>query len=1381
MIKVNQPSNNPKIQKVILMKILTLLFCSVIVTKAIGITHGFVFNDQVWNGVSGDEYIDLRVQCELILKEKQWDSYIWPKNNESAKPSFDQVINSSTMRTTVLQSLKLESLLSEKFDFNITSDVLQNELDRIKSKTKDPKNLNDLFSRLNNSPNTFAECVARPALVQKLLFERFSFDQVIHRNTRIRAESELNTNQHNSHSILYVSDGAFEEQSNNGNVHQLSVNQYDLESKRENINSELTETISSFYLEELIESTSNSLLIKKYHWPKQNFHQWVEEQTNYVVSSKSLNYQFNFSEVDNVPNSSEIITGDTWRLRSAPEIRTRHVAIWTGTEMLVWGGIDTESEPVNTGGIYNPTTDTWRTMTSINSPSGRREFSAVWTGNEMIVFGGVSSENPNITNTGGIYNPITDTWRSTTQTNAPSRRYTHTAIWTGTEMVVWGGIDFFGEITNTGGKYNPNTDTWTQTSTSGVTGLSQHKTVWTGTEMLVWGGFSNGAPFNQGYKYNLQTDSWIPMTLDGAPPSFTIDQSAVWTGDEMIIWLGNVSSSNGIPGYRYNPLTDSWTGLSNENGPNGVLFSNAILADDKLIVGGIGTYFADYSMSIYDLNTDTWQNASTTNAPILQGNYSLIWTGEELISWGGRSINSGGIYNPETDEWRESALTKSSFKEGSSHWTGNVVIGLTINPTHNEDGNEFMSYEPKSDTWSFLRPFPEYISSSAESIFEREEVWTGSEFFIFYEKPLTNQIDVYKYDLVLDQWTYYSNYVFSELYKTSSVWTGEKAFIWNDVESKLFDPLNNLWQEVSSINSPTERSTPHSLWTGSDVIIWGQYLNTGATYNLESNIWNNISNVNAPMQSLTNTATWTGQGMIIYGGSNTSPFPDPLDIRSMWLKNTNSWQELETLNSPELRYDHSAIWTDQEMIVFGGRQGANDFQIINTGGRYDPNLNSWSSTSTTNAPVISGHKALWTGDEMVVISFRNVDVYYPYSNHSIGGTVDGLLGGNFSISNNNIDDLDINSNGSFDFSQRIFSGYEYSVSITSQPTLPNQNCVISNASGTVNGDVTDIMINCETLRYQIGGTVSNLLDQNQITISNNGIDQLQVSQNGPFVFAQSQDDGSSYQVQVVTQPQNQTCLVSGGNGNNNDGTGMLLGSDDTSIVITCNTAPDTILDSYTILEDTLLIADDLDGSVNDENDDGLLVNDSDIDSDTLFVVDPKLFIANGIGGFIDINAQGAMSYLPPQDLSGQASLTLMITDGFNQTSSDIQIQVLPVNDAPEFNIQGDIVLPSEQGNQLEVLNFATDIVLGPDNESDQSILQFNLEVISDISDLIQSASLSNDGTLNVILNDNSGVAIIKVNLQDDGGIANGGQDTSDYKTFVINTEGNIIFKNSFEN
>ena len=97
------------------------------------------------------------------------------------------------------------------------------------------------------------------------------------------------------------------------------------------------------------------------------------------------------------------------------------------------------------------TDDSWTAITTTNAPSPRDSHTAIWTGTEMIVWGGTSLAGE--FNTGGRYNPATDNWTTITVANAPTARSSHTAIWTGSEMIVWGGTDSSSNYFNTGGRY----------------------------------------------------------------------------------------------------------------------------------------------------------------------------------------------------------------------------------------------------------------------------------------------------------------------------------------------------------------------------------------------------------------------------------------------------------------------------------------------------------------------------------------------------------------------------------------------------------------------------------------------------------------------------------------------------------------------------------------------------------------------------------------------------------------------------------------------------------------------------------------------------------------------------------------------------------------
>jgi hypothetical protein len=123
----------------------------------------------------------------------------------------------------------------------------------------------------------------------------------------------------------------------------------------------------------------------------------------------------------------------------------------------------------------------------------------------MVVWGGDDDEAS--VNTGGRYDPVTNTWTATSIIGAPAARFDHTAVWSGSLMIVWGGLDNSGARLDTGGRYDPSTNAWTPTATSGApTGRAGHTALWTGVFMVVWGGNDGGGSVNTGGRYTLLLD-----------------------------------------------------------------------------------------------------------------------------------------------------------------------------------------------------------------------------------------------------------------------------------------------------------------------------------------------------------------------------------------------------------------------------------------------------------------------------------------------------------------------------------------------------------------------------------------------------------------------------------------------------------------------------------------------------------------------------------------------------------------------------------------------------------------------------------------------------------------------------------------------------------
>jgi len=188
------------------------------------------------------------------------------------------------------------------------------------------------------------------------------------------------------------------------------------------------------------------------------------------------------------------------------------------------------------------------------------------------------------------------------------------------------------------------------------------------------------------------------------------------------------------------------------------------------------------------------------------------------------------------------------------------------------------------------------------------------------------------------------------------------------------------------------------------------------------------------------------------------------------------------------------------------------------------------------------------------------------SQFSVGGTVTGLFGTGLVLQDNGGDDLAITAPGAFTFSLKVSTGSPYAVTVKSQPTGPSQTCVVTNGSGTMGGaDVINVQVSCTTNTFTVGGNVSGLSGSG-LVLQNNGGNDLTITTNGAFTFANPIASGGPYNVTIKTQPSSpsQTCNVSGGSGT--------VGSANiTSVVVNCASNTYTVGGTITGLNGTVVL------------------------------------------------------------------------------------------------------------------------------------------------------------------------------------------------------------------
>jgi Sporulation and spore germination len=276
-----------------------------------------------------------------------------------------------------------------------------------------------------------------------------------------------------------------------------------------------------------------------------------------------------------------------WRSIAPAPIAGRDgaAAVWTGRQLLVWGGHGRSGyqglRPLRDGAAYDPAGDRWSPIPTAPAGVQGTSAAAAWTGSRMLVWLGNAPDGPAV---GATYDPARRSWRRI----APSpigARESFSTVWTGYELIVFGGSSGDGLATPVGAAYDPVSDRWRVLPAAPMAARLDHAAAWTGREMLIWGGRDTRGSFADGAAYDPRADRWRPIA--GRPASAVA--ASAWTRTRMLIWDGP-SGTGGTTGALYDPVRDRWSSIA--RGPAlGANHSGPVWTGSQLVAwnGGAGT------------------------------------------------------------------------------------------------------------------------------------------------------------------------------------------------------------------------------------------------------------------------------------------------------------------------------------------------------------------------------------------------------------------------------------------------------------------------------------------------------------------------------------------------------------------------------------------------------------------------------------------------------------------------------------------------------------------------------------------------------------------------------------------------------------------------
>ena len=598
------------------------------------------------------------------------------------------------------------------------------------------------------------------------------------------------------------------------------------------------------------------------------------------------------------------------------EWRAAHTIVWTGRQVLIIAGSNNRSswdlwrtyEPSPAWLTYDPAADTWGELIVGPQPSEvELNSDGVWTGSEVL-FAHESIS-------GLALDPEQGTWR-TLAAGPLSPRQEPSRVWTGRELVVWGGCNHVlaecsgstsQERFRDGAVYKPSSDTWRTMAPSPLPEGAVTAAVWTGAEVFYYTadvdtGVTGAA------SYNPALDQWTLLTAPPFDPRYDLELAWSSVSDLVLAWGG----------WRPDPGKSDY------------------------VVGGMG--FASDGAA-YDLSTKTWLRLPDAPNRTGRDRHSMAAIGSTFYIDGGYPATGPLTLSPQPEPG-------STPEQSTSTPTIAEATGVKPNPGPDEgfrevwrtsDGRLLGQWDwvPVwyKDAWLHGENFPAIMAIDDTRLIVIRPVTGYTEVTAHIFDSATGEVTM----------AAPSGFRWREIH--TIVWTGQHVLIGSGRYNHswlTYDPADDVWEELTvdplfdSLPELSDRSRlnrsvrwegqewyePHGVWNGSEVLFLHESL-SGLALNPYEGAWRTLA---AGPLSLRGTPArvWTGQEFVVWGGY------------------------------------------DEEYNLGGGEYVLGEYH--RDGAVYDPLSDTWRTMAPSPLPDATHTAAVWVGTEVFYVTRSNTGI-----------------------------------------------------------------------------------------------------------------------------------------------------------------------------------------------------------------------------------------------------------------------------------------------------------------------------------------------------------------------------------------------------------------------